>query len=519
MKSRAKQWMGLVSMTSLVLAGCRSAEKSISLIHRPDQHQSASSEKDRASRSHTAGKAKVLSSASSKRVVNETSNSLTSGDESDDSRTITSVGWQVPQEPSSADGDQSVTPSGDALTLTELQEFAVSSNPTLQQAYALLQQAQGNWAQVGLYPNPTLVWHDEANNAPFDAHFGVLSQDIVTGKKLQLNRAVASSDVQRAQLEAQAQNLRVLNEVQIRYIETLGAERQVLVAEELLKIADDGVRVSERFFKAEQVSQADVLQATIQQRQTQILLRNARFRVTAARKALGNVIGWPNMPIRPLAGSLEDELLEVDWDVAWHELLDRSPQLHAAQARLASAQVQVQRERVEPIPNLQVSGGAGRDILPGDESFQMFTVAVGADIPVWNRNQGNIMAAEGYCQAAQAEITRLELSLRDALAEAYQRYQSAHSEVEIYRDQIVPTAESNLALTQKAYEEGEFDFLRVLTARRDLFQARVNYVTALTDLRSSVIEIRGLLLTGGLNSTVSNPSPSNSAGQTSDAGH
>ncbi|WP_010581669.1 TolC family protein [Schlesneria paludicola] len=513
MKRQATQWMGFVSIASLVLAGCRSAEKSISLSQRPDQRQSTSTDKDRESRSLATRKAQAAST--------ETSQAPSSPEEVDDTGSITSVAWQVPEQPSSGviDGDQSPSPSGDVLTLNELQEFAVTANPTLQQAYALLQQAQGNWAQVGLYPNPTLVWHDEANNAPFDAHFGVLSQDIVTGKKLQLNRAVASSDVQRAQLEAEAQNLRVLNEVQIRYIEVLGAERQVLVAEELLKIADDGVSVSERFFKAEQVSQADVLQATIQQRQTQILLRNARFRAAAARKSLGNVIGWPDMPPRPLGGALEDELQDVDWDVAWQELLNRSPQLHAAQARLASAQVQIHREQVEPIPNLQVSGGAGRDILPADQSFQMFTVSVGTNIPVWNRNQGNIMAAEGYYRAAQAEVTRLELSLRDDLADAYQRYQSARSEMEIYRDQIVPTAESNLALTQKAYEEGEFDFLRVLTARRDLFQARVNYVTALTDLRSAVIEIRGLLLTGGLDPTVSNPSPSNSAGQTSDAGH
>lgn len=415
-------------------------------------------------------------------------------------------------------GGSAPPPSGPPMTMDDLWRIAVAANPTLQQAYGLVQQAEGNWLQVGLYPNPAVEWHSEANNAPFDAHFGIIEQEFVTAKKLKLNRGVASSDVARARWEAEAQNLRVLNDVRIRFIAVLGAQREVAVAEELLKIADEGVRVTERFFQAEEVSQADVLQATLQQRHTQILLRNARFRAAAAWRELSNVVGRPDLPPRPLAGNLEDEMPEIDWDAAWQQLLGRSPVLHAARARLAAAEVQVRREQVEPVPNLRVSSGTGIDALPDGESFQMAFLSLGAQIPVWNRNQGNVIAATGNLQAARAEVARLELSLRDELAEAFQRYQSARNEVQTYRDPILPTAERNLQLTQRAYDEGEFDFLRVLIARRDLFQARIDYVESLTELRSSAIEIQGLLLTGGLDPATNNPTPSNSAGQTADQG-
>ena len=413
---------------------------------------------------------------------------------------------------------QSAPADATVLTLDELLQIAADSNPTLQQAYALIHQAQGNWAQVGLYPNPTIEWHDEANNAPFDAHYGIVSQDIVTAKKLQLNREVATRDVQRAQWEAEAQSLRVLNEVRIRYIAALGAQRQVAVSEELLKIADDGVRVSRKFFEAEQVPQADVLQATLQQRQTQILARNARYRATAAWKELGNVIGRPNLPQKTLAGNLEDEAPEIEWETAWQDVINRNPALHAARSRAAAAQAQICREEVEPIPNLRVSGGSGPDVLPANQGFQMFFITVGAEVPVWNRNEGNIAAAVGNYQAAEAEVMRLELALQDDLARAFQRYQSARNEVEMYRDPILPTAEKNLDLTLKAYDAGEFDFLRVLIARRDLFQARINYVFSLTELRTAAAEIQGLLLTGGLDAVSNNPTASNSAGQTADPG-
>lgn len=405
------------------------------------------------------------------------------------------------------------------LSLEELLQIAVAANPTLQQAYALIQQAEGNWLQVGLYPNPTFTWHDEANNAPFDYHYGVLSQSIVTGKKLKLNRAVATSDVDRARWEAEAQNLRVLNDVQIRFIAAMGAQRQVDVAEELLKIAERGVEVSEQFYKAEQVSEADVLQARLQLNDTLVLLRTARFRAAAAWRQLGNIIGSPDFPVRPLTGNLEDEVPQIDFDFAYTQLLSQSPQLRAARARAEAAQVQVRREEVQPIPNITAQGGAGADVLPAGKGFTGYLVQLGGEVPVYNRNQGNIAAAAAQLEVAQLEVTRLELSLRDDLADAFQRYQSARNEVETYRELILPTAERNLKLSQEAYEEGEFDFLRVLVARRALFSARVNYVTALTNLRSSVIEIQGLLLTGGLESVESNPVSSNNAGQTADPGN
>jgi len=503
------------------LAGCQNTPKATTLSHGTARVTYPSDKDSRGGSTRDAVAGKSASAVASKSATAE-KRRLPQKAADANSGSILPASWeetsQVPPAPDGTEPGEASLSSMTPLTLDELLQLAVEANPTLQQAYASVQQSQGNWAQVGLYPNPTVTWHDESNNAPFDAHYGVISQEVVTGKKLKLNRAVASSDVQRAQWQVEAQNLRVLNEVRIRHIEVLGAQRQVVVAEQLLKIAEEGVRVSQLKLKAEEVSEADVLQAQIQQRQTQILLRNARFREAAAWRELSNVIGWPNLAVRPLAGDLEDEMPEIDWDMAWQDLVSHNPLLHAARARLAAAEVQVQREQVEPLPNLQLSGGAGRDVLPANAGFSYYTLSLGAEVPVWNRNQGNVTAAVANLQVAQAEVSRLELSLRDGLAEAFQRYQSSRNEVELYRDPIIPTAERNLSLTQKAYDEGEFDFLRVLIARRDLFQAKVDYVVSLTALRAAAIEIQGLLLTGGLQPVINNPTPSNSAGQTADQG-
>ena len=441
--------------------------------------------------------------------------------DSTSAKAVRPISWEEPPAPTSETAATEIPglfqPADDRpLLLDELQQLALAGNPTLRQASSMLEQAQGNWLQVGLYPNPVAGYDGTGNNSAFDQQGAFLSQNIVTANKLQLNRAVAAHDVERARWDVETQTLRVINEIQIRYVAALAAQKQVAVAEDLVQVAEEGVRISEQLREGEAVSKADVLQARLQLSQTQILLKNARFHVEATWKQLGNVIGWPDLPHRPLDGSLTDDVPEIEWESAWSQTLFNSPQLHAAQSRMDAALVQVQREKVQQIPDLRVSGNAWYDTI--SPPTLMLGLNVGVAMPIFDRNQGNVTAAIGQLNAARAEVARLELVLRDRLAQAFARYESARNQVRTYKETILPTAEENLSLTLKNYEEGEFDFLRVLTARRYLFDANVNYVTSLAELKTAAIEIHGMLLTGGLEPLESNPTPANQAGQTGGPG-
>lgn len=512
MGCRNWKWKCLAQLTGCaLLVGCRGAEKAVPLAPLSAHARPRSAVERADDRGAIAGVPDTLTAALVEDAVPASS----------PEEGISPAAWQesiqLPPVPGEL-GEENPPrrQEGELLTLDELQQLAISGNPTLRQAQALLQQAQGNWLQVGLYPNPVVGYDGSGNNGPFDQQGGFIAQNIVTANKLELNRAVACHDVQRAQWEAEAQKLRVVNEIRIRYIAALGAQRQVDVAEELLQVADEGVKISEQLLEGEQVSRADVLQARLQRNQTALILRNAQYRAAATWKQLGNAIGRPDFPVRPLEGTLEETAADVDWDFAWQQLVNENPMLHAARARAAAAVAQVRREEVQPVPDLQVMGNVWNDSIRPPS--MMYGLSIGVTLPVFDRNQGNITAAVGELRAAQSEVNRLELTLRDRLAETYQRYQAARNQVQTYRESILPTAEENLSLTLKAYEEGELDFLRVLTARRDLFQANIDYVNSLTELQISRIEIEGLQLTGGLEPVLSNPTPANQAGQTNGAG-
>ena len=68
---------------------------------------------------------------------------------------------------------------------------------------------------------------------------------------------------------------------------------------------------------------------------------------------------------------------------------------------------------------------------------------------------------------------------------------------------ILPKAKEALELMVEAQDAGEFDFLRVLTARRAYFDSNLKYVSALGQLAQAASKLDRLLLTGGLSSVAS----------------
>jgi len=384
------------------------------------------------------------------------------------------------------------------ITLVNLEGLALANNPTLQQARALSERARGLWHQAGRYPNPVVGYQgsEMGNEGRAGQQGAYVGQQIVTAGKLQLDQQAAAQEFRRAQWQENAQQRRVLTDVRMRYLEALGAQQSVDVAEELERVAVQGVQMAEDLLMALRGTRPDVLQAEIDLNEVRITLQNARNQYDAAWRRLVNVIGVPDLPQSPLEGDLEQDVVPTTWDSVWEELLARSPELAAARARRNEAAYVLQRQRAEPVPDLQLQAGVQQDNSSHDT---IANVQFGIALPIFNRNYGNIDAAAAEYRRATRELERLELSLRDRLTEAFRRYENARYQVERYRRDILPKVQQNLDLSTVGYQAGEFSFLRVVTARRAYFQTNQSYITALTQFRMADAELAGLLLTGGLN--------------------
>jgi cobalt-zinc-cadmium efflux system outer membrane protein len=376
--------------------------------------------------------------------------------------------------------------------------MALQNNPTLAQAAADLEASRGRAVQSGLYPNPTVGYEADRVGAAGSAgemQGAFIDQTIATAGKLRLNRAKFGQEVSQMEAQALAQLYRVLNGVRVRYYQLLAMRRLLDVRAELLKVAEDAATTTEQLKNVGAANQPDLLQARIEARQEKVALENARALYEAAWQQLAAFIGQPGLPVGRLQGDLEARCPMPDCDAALAHVLEASPELQVARAEVTRNQIGLRREQVEPIPNLQVRVSNGYDFETRND---VTSVSLGARIPLWDKNQGNVRTARAQLARSQAEVGRVELSLRQRFARTYARYRTALAVVEEYRTNILPEAKQAYELYLDSFRNRTAAWPQVLVAQRTYFQLSVDYVQALEQLRRSETAILGLLLVDGL---------------------
>ena len=390
------------------------------------------------------------------------------------------------------------------LGLETLEQMALTCNPSVQRAAAMVAAANGTWIQVGLAPNPSVGYEGQqlGSGGLAEQHGVLFSQEVIRGGKLALNRAVAGNERMRLEQELEAQRLRVLTDVRIAYFQVLLAQRQIELTNNIIQISQEGAKTVDALYRSQEVGKSDVLQAQLEIENSQILAENARNRYASAWRSLTAVIGSPMLAQQPLVGDPLVPPRQIEFDDALDRLLTLSPEMAAASMGVSRARAAIERERVEPVPNVTVQGLVNWQDN-GVNGKPDGGVAVSVPIPVFNRNQGGVARAQAELVAASRALEQLELDLKNRLAPTYERYANARNQVVRYRDIILPTADESLDLMRKSYLAGETNYVALLTAQRTYSHTQMGYLEAVRVLRVSEVEIDGLLLSGSLETSAS----------------
>ena len=139
----------------------------------------------------------------------------------------------------------------------------------------------------------------------------------------------------------------------------------------------------------------------------------------------------------------------------------------------------------EAIPSLLVAFDYQRD-LPG-QTFWGGTV--GLSLPIWNRNQGPIAQVHALEQQRQAEERLLRTRIRGEVTMAHRKLQLLRKQVEEFQKEVLPPAERNIELLRRGWQAGKFDLFRVITASRELMEARLRHLDLLEELWVAAIEL------------------------------
>jgi outer membrane protein, heavy metal efflux system len=394
---------------------------------------------------------------------------------------------------------------GALVTLEQAQKMASETNPTLRQADAEIRATKARQQQAGLYPNPTVGYTgDEIRGGSVGGgKQGLFVQQIlVTGGKLGLSREVSGKDAKLAEIEAEEQGIRVQSAVKMAFLRVLAAQEFLDARRDLEKIARDAADTQRRLMNTGQADETEVLEAEVEAQRMRIAARMQENTSREEWRSLAAVVGRPEMPLATVAGDLEKDWPELNEEAAVEAIAKESPAVQIADAAAVRAQAVLRRARREPIPDVQVRGGMEYNhetlgSVPFAKGWEGIA-EVGVQIPIFNRNQGNLAAARADLDRVGQEKKRVELTLRERAASVVDQYANARLMAVVYRDEMLPLAKKAYGLMVDKYGRMLASYPRVLETQRKLYELQIEYIAALESVWTNGIALQGYLLTDGL---------------------
>ena len=112
----------------------------------------------------------------------------------------------------------------------------------------------------------------------------------------------------------------------------------------------------------------------------------------------------------------------------------------------------------------------------------------------FDRNQGAIAQACGELAAAQAALQARELALDQRLSTSMRDYRTARERVTKYASKVLPAARETLDMISTGYQQGELDYVQVLTVQQTYAAKNLSYLQDLETAWKQWAEIEGLLV-------------------------
>lgn len=367
--------------------------------------------------------------------------------------------------------------------------LAESYSPALRQAAAEVEAARGRAHQAGLYPNPVLNGGAMQLGGNDSQYFAQLSQEIITKNKLQLDQSAACREVFQAEYRYIKTRFELLTAVRQGYYAVLAGQQRVETLGKLVSIARKSQDAAQRLQAAGEGARSDTLLLQLEVEKAEVQLQNAETVLAAARRQLAASMGLRDTPIDRVNGDLRVSLAEFAALTLIEGYVPYNADVLVAEQEAARQRILLRRACVEPFPNVTITAGYMRQLV-GTNNIVLLDAAL--PLPLWNKNQGNIYAAQAGVNRATENIATVQNQLARQVADAQGRFLAADQLVTRYEERIIPLAREGVEIIQRAFEQGQFDFLRLLQAQRALVEAQLGYIEALETRWMTAAELAGL---------------------------
>lgn len=394
--------------------------------------------------------------------------------------------------------------------LNGLMDQAVANNTDISAALARIEQARAQLKIAGADLLPSVDASGSAGRSRTNPVSGKTTTATSLGAGLNVNYEVdlfgrnrAARDSAKAGLQASyfdkdATELLVMGEVARTYFTLVNGYERLKISDDTLRNAREVLRIVEARKDAGAASSVDVAQQRAALASTEAQRATIVRGIATAENALAVLVGEPAQTVKVRERSLAMLNIPAISPGQPSRLLERRPDIRAAEQNLVAANANITAARAALFPSLNLGAGASLAAAGfGDPVSTVISALASLSAPIFEGGR-----LEGGVEQATGRQKELLASYRKTILVSFQEVEDALAATTATqsREKSLATAarEASRAyqLSRELYDAGATDFQTLLDVQRDELSAKDSYSQSRSERLTSAVDLY-LALGGG----------------------
>ena len=391
------------------------------------------------------------------------------------------VGERAPQSAAAA--------AAEPLSLAKAIELALEGNPEVAAAKRQWEATEGQVLQGRSRPNPELAYSLEDARSKTRTQSWQLNLPLELGGKRAARTKAAEKSREQAQAQLAELKATVRANVAAAYFDVLTAQERLVLARDSAALAKSSTDTVSKRVAAGKVSPVEESKARVAEAGVRVELAQAASEQRNALSRLFALLGRIDAPYTVLEGKAEN-LPSVPSLADLQPLISSAPGVVLARIEVDRRKALTALEQSKRVPDVTVSVGMQRS---NETQRNVLLFGVSVPLPVFDRNQGNLLEALKLEDKARDELQAASVRLHSEVAQGQERLSTITAEVQSLQQDVLPGAKSAYDAATMGFENGKFNFLEVLDAQRTYFTAKSQYLKALGEAHRAAADIDRLL--------------------------
>lgn len=388
------------------------------------------------------------------------------------------------------------------LTIQDAVQEALSKNLNLAAQRLNVSVVEARRITAALRPNPVLTLSGDhldvlgtgfnsINNAGPNEYAIRTDFVIERGAKRERRIELAEADAGLAELELRDVARRIIFEVQNAFVNVQQARETLSLEQENLRNVEGVVAVNQERVRAGDLAVVELERSRVAALQYQGAVRRAELELAQAKNRLQLLLGRGAPSPIEVEGPIRRDALSSTFD-----------ELQATAGRQRPDLLGLRKEQARSQSDLRLQIAQGKiDYMLGTEFRRQDAISgrgnsagffFSAPLPVFNRNQGEIVRANREITQAAARLAALEASVASELRDAWQQYTANSVLLAQIESEMLDRARQVRNTMEYSYRRGEATLVEYLDAQRSFNETMQSYNEARGNYARSVYLIESV---------------------------